>query len=114
MDNATLEELRERLLSLKQEIMLRIKENSEKVNNIQVRGDEGDFSTAVYSREVLYDLIEKDRAHLKDIEESLYNIEMGQYGKCHRCGKEIEIERMKAKPTARYCIHCRAIVESGR
>ncbi len=114
MDNATLTELRERLLSLKQEITIRIKENAEKVNNIQIKGDEGDFSNAVYSREILYDLIEKDRSHLKDIEEALYNIERGTYGKCHRCGKEIEIERMKAKPTAKYCIKCRAIVESGR
>jgi DnaK suppressor protein len=114
MDNATMEELRERLLSLKKEITIRIKENAEKVNNIQIKGDEGDFSNAVYSREVLYDLLEKDRAHLKDVEESLYNIEKGLYGKCQRCGKEIEVERMKAKPTAKYCIECRAVIESGR
>ncbi len=114
MDNATLEELKERLLSLKQEITFRIKKNNEKVNNIQVKGDEGDFSNAVYSREILYDLIENDRNHLKDIEEALYDIEKGTYGKCHRCGKEIEIDRMKAKPTAKYCIRCREIVESGR
>ncbi len=114
MDNATLEELKERLLSLKKEITLRIKENAEKVNNIAIEGDEGDFSNAVYSREILYDLLEKDRAHLKEIDESLYSIEKGVYGKCHRCGKDIEIERMKAKPTAKYCIKCRAIIESGR
>ncbi len=113
MDNATLEELKARLLSLKKEIILRIKKNAEKVNNIAVKGDEADFSNAVYSREVLYDLLEKDRAHLREIDESLYSIENGTYGKCLRCGKDIEIERMKAKPTAKYCIKCRAIVESG-
>ncbi|WP_022671281.1 TraR/DksA family transcriptional regulator [Hippea alviniae] len=114
MDAATLEELKDRLLSLKKEISARIKENLQKVNSIQLKGDEGDFSSAVYSRQVIYDLIEKDRVHLREIEESLYDIEKGTYGICKRCGKEIEIERMKAKPTAKYCIECRKIIESGR
>ncbi len=114
MDTATLEELKERLLSLKKEITARIKKNMEKVNSFQLKGDEGDFSSAVYSRQVIYDLIEKDRAHLKEIEESLFDIENGKYGQCKRCGKEIEIERMKAKPTAKYCISCRRIIESGK
>ncbi len=112
MDTATLEELKERLLYLKKEIIARIKENSEKINNIQIKGDEGDFSTAVYSREIIYDLIEKDRKHLKEIEESLYDMEKGTYGKCKRCGQEIGIDRMKAKPTSKYCIKCRAFVEN--
>ncbi len=111
MDSATLEELKERLLYLKKEIISRIKENTEKINNIQIKGDEGDFSNAVYSREIIYDLIEKDRKHLKEIEESLYDMEQGTYGQCKRCGKDIEIERMRAKPTAKYCIKCRSFVE---
>ncbi len=114
MDAATREELKERLLSLKKEISARIKKNLEKVNSIHLKGDEGDFSSAVYSRQVIYDLIEKDRNHLREIEESLYDIEKGTYGTCKRCGKEIEIERMKAKPTAKYCIACRRLIESGK
>ncbi len=114
MDTATREELKERLLSLKKEISARIKKNLEKVNSFQLKGDEGDFSSAVYSRQVIYDLIEKDRNHLREIEESLYDIEKGTYGICKRCGKEIEIERMKAKPTAKYCIACRRLIESGK
>jgi len=114
MDAATREELKERLLGLKKEISARIKKNLEKVNSFQLKGDEGDFSSAVYSRQVIYDLIEKDRNHLKEIEESLYDIEKGTYGICKRCGKEIEIERMKAKPTAKYCIACRRLIESGK
>ncbi len=114
MDAATREELKERLLSLKKEISARIKKNLEKVNSFQLKGDEGDFSSAVYSRQVIYDLIEKDRNHLREIEESLYDIEKGTYGICKRCGKEIEIERMKAKPTAKYCIACRRLIEAGK
>ncbi|WP_035587236.1 TraR/DksA family transcriptional regulator [Hippea jasoniae] len=114
MDAATLNELKERLISLKKEITARMKENLEKVNTIKVKGDEGDFSSAMYSRQILYDLIERDRFHLQEIEESLFDIEKGTYGICKRCGKEIEMERMKAKPTAKYCIACRKVVESGK
>ncbi len=112
MDNATLKELKERLLFLKKEIRSRIEENSKKVN-IQERGDVGDYSDAIYTKDIIYDLLEKDRKRLQEVEESLYRIENGSYGKCARCGKEIELERMKAKPTAKYCIECRKIVESG-
>ena len=112
MDNTTLKELKERLLFVKKEIRLRIKDNSEKVN-IHERGDVGDYSHAIYTKDVIYDLLEKDRRRLQEVEESLYRIENGSYGKCARCGKEIGAERMKAKPTAKYCIECRKIVESG-
>jgi len=113
MDNETLKELKERLLFLKKEIRSRIEENSNKVN-IQEHGDVGDYSHAIYTKDVIYDLLEKDRKRLQEVEESLYRIGNGSYGKCARCGKEIEVERMKAKPTAKYCIECRKIVESGR
>lgn len=114
MEASVLQELKERLLYLKHEIMSRIKENTDKVNKIMIRGDEGDFSDAVYTKDILYDLLEKDRQHLREIEESLYSIEKGDYGRCRMCGKDIEIERMKAKPTAKYCIKCRAVVEGKR
>jgi len=113
MDDITLKWLKERLLFLKKEIELRIKENSDKAN-IKEHGDIGDYSHAIYTKDIIYDLLEKDRKHLQEVNESLYRIGNGSYGKCARCGKEIEVERMKAKPTAQYCIECRKIVESGR
>ena len=45
-------------------------------------------------------LIKKIRASLEDIED-------GVYGICDDCGRNISIERLKARPVARRCIHCK-------
>ena len=41
---------------------------------------------------------------LKDVTLALEKIENGTYGVCEKCGKEIETERLKAVPEARFCI----------
>ena len=43
---------------------------------------------------------------LKDVESALEKIEKGAYGKCEKCGKQIEEERLLAYPEARLCIEC--------
>lgn len=42
----------------------------------------------------------------KKIGNSLAKIKRGTYGKCERCGKSIEAERLEAMPTATLCISC--------
>lgn len=37
---------------------------------------------------------------------SLANLRTGKYGKCEKCGKEIEIERLEAMPVATLCLSC--------
>lgn len=40
------------------------------------------------------------------IEKSLSKLEKGTYGYCIKCGKKISEDRLKAYPTAEYCIAC--------
>ena len=48
--------------------------------------------------------------HLKDtktsIRAALLKIKNGVYGKCEKCGKQIEVGRLLAMPTAQYCVSC--------
>jgi DnaK suppressor protein len=44
---------------------------------------------------------------LRDINLALEKIKKGNYGICEKCGKEIEIERLKAIPEARFCKNCK-------
>jgi DnaK suppressor protein len=37
---------------------------------------------------------------------SLEALKTGKYGKCEKCGKPIEVDRLKAMPTATVCIMC--------
>ena len=45
---------------------------------------------------------------LKDINLALKKIKKGDYGICEKCKKEIEIERLKANPSAKFCLKCKA------
>lgn len=40
------------------------------------------------------------------IKNALYKIGKGTYGKCEKCGSQIEMGRLMVMPTARYCLSC--------
>ena len=40
------------------------------------------------------------------IKTALLKIRKGTYGKCENCGKQIELGRLIAMPTAQYCVAC--------
>lgn len=40
------------------------------------------------------------------IKKALLKIKKGTYGKCEKCGKQIEIGRLLAMPTAQHCVSC--------
>lgn len=42
----------------------------------------------------------------KKISVSLLKLKKGTYGKCENCGKQIEIARLEALPTATLCLSC--------
>jgi RNA polymerase-binding transcription factor DksA len=42
----------------------------------------------------------------KDVNLALEKIKTGDYGRCEKCGKEIEEERLLACPEARLCLKC--------
>lgn len=44
---------------------------------------------------------------LKEIKEALQKIKKGTYGICEKCGKEIEKERLKILPEAKFCSKCK-------
>jgi DnaK suppressor protein len=54
---------------------------------------------------------DRERKLLKKINESLAQIESGDYGFCEACGIEIGLPRMQARPTATLCIDCKMLEE---
>lgn len=40
------------------------------------------------------------------IKDALNKIGKGTYGKCEKCGKQIEVGRLMAMPIAQYCLSC--------
>ncbi|MBU4347785.1 TraR/DksA C4-type zinc finger protein [Patescibacteria group bacterium] len=60
----------------------------------------GEYSTNLVTEKIL----EKT---LRDIEETLNRIEKGAYGTCKYCGKEIDEERLMARPVSSACVKCK-------
>lgn len=51
-------------------------------------------------------LVEELTKRQVDINEALLRIGNNSYGICTNCGNEIELERLKALPTATLCLDC--------
>jgi len=58
------------------------------------------------------DLPTEPRDELSEIEAALLRIDEGKYGHCESCGRALGRQRLRASPTARYCIDCSS--NSGR
>ena len=54
---------------------------------------------------------DRDRKLLKKIVSSISRLDIEEYGWCERCGIEIGIGRLEARPTAELCIDCKTIEE---
>jgi DnaK suppressor protein len=65
---------------------------------------ESEFSLELRTRD-------RERKLIKKIEESLENLERGEYGYCETCGVEIGLRRLEARPTATQCIDCKTLDE---
>ncbi len=65
---------------------------------------ESEFSLELRTRD-------RERKLIKKIDESLKDLESGDYGYCETCGIEIGIRRLEARPTATLCIDCKTLDE---
>jgi len=43
---------------------------------------------------------------LRDVNLALEKLAQGKYGKCDKCGKDIEEKRLEIHPAARFCMKC--------
>ncbi|NLJ41632.1 MAG: conjugal transfer protein TraR [Clostridiales bacterium] len=108
--------LKNRLLDLKKETQDRLEVDQEYIRESNIKDDLGelspydnhpaDIATELFEKEMRYSLENHSSQYLKDIENSLEKIVNGEYGICDFCKREIDIERLKAYPTARFCIDC--------
>ncbi len=54
---------------------------------------------------------DRERKLIKKIDEMLAKIDAGEYGYCEKCGIEIGLSRLEARPTATLCIDCKTLDE---
>ena len=80
---------------------------SERDNTSELSGldqHQGDMGTETFEREKDFSLLEQLEAEIGDLDAALRKIDDGTYGTCEICGKEIDAERLEARPGTRTCI----------
>lgn len=70
------------------------------------KGDEIDLATGEISRELDARISMRKHRQLKEIEDALERIKIGEYGTCEDCGEPIPEQRLRLFPAARLCVRC--------
>jgi DnaK suppressor protein len=73
--------------------------------------DLGDQATAEIDRNFMLRLKGRERKLLKKIDEAIERINQGVFGICDKCGLEINIRRLEARPVTTMCIECKTLQE---
>ena len=73
--------------------------------------DPNDRATLETDRSLELRTRDRERKLIKKINDSLIDLDKGDYGFCEDCGIEIGIKRLEARPTANLCIDCKSLNE---
>ena len=68
-------------------------------------------ATAAFDQATAVSLQRGEQRALEQVEQALQRIEAGTYGRCERCGDEIDFARLKAIPHATLCMTCQKLAE---
>ena len=114
MKRKQLERLREELLRERQDLQTRLHESEHDGLAVSMNDSIGELSgydnhpadvgTELYERGKDIALNEQSEKRLREIDEAIDRMTDGTYGFCAECGREIPYGRLKANPTAKYCI----------
>lgn len=108
----TLKECRRKLLSLKQDILNRVRLSQFDFDQREKGGDEIDLTVAQLAENHFLISQERLRTQLMEIENALARIEKGTYGICEETEEPIEPERLLAIPWTRLSIEGAEIQEA--
>ena len=73
--------------------------------------DPNDRATLETDRSLELRTSDRERKLVKKINDSLVDLDKGDYGYCEDCGVDIGIKRLEARPTASLCIDCKSLSE---
>ena len=116
MDELTdvqLEELRQSLLSLREELQLALSKSSEDSKPIDLDLPIGRVSRidAIQQQKMAQDNKRSQEVRLRQIQSALKRIEAEDYGECKQCEDPIGFARLKARPESLLCLECQTKLE---
>ena len=66
---------------------------------------------AAAARELVISSLDRSARWLREIEEALRRLDMGEYGTCLNCEEEIGAKRLRAVPWAQLCLRCQELAD---
>lgn len=100
-------EIKAKLLARRETLLAEAEEALNELPGQTVFPDLGDQATAEIDRNFMLRLRGRERKLLKKIEDAIDRIEQGTFGICDKCGEEINIKRIEARPVTTMCIDCK-------
>ena len=73
--------------------------------------DEVDLASSETGQTLSMRLRDRELVLLRKIDKTLKKIDDGEFGVCERCGEEIGMKRLEARPVAELCIRCKEELE---
>lgn len=114
MQTQLLEELKSQLLSERTKLEAELGNlahrapNGTDVTDFPSHGDKEDENAAEVAEFSDNLSLESElESALKDVHSALKAVDNGSYGKCKYCQNEIDVQRLKARPTSTSCIACK-------
>lgn len=114
MNQEFIDQMKERLLAERSDILESIAEHNEDYKSIledNTSKDVVDEATDVIDLKRLEALEAREVELLELINSALSRIESGQYGICMRCNSDIPAGRLEAIPYADLCVDCKSALE---
>ena len=117
METIDFKEFEESLETMKEALesnILRLKDEMEAIvleENIDDSGDMASLESESMHHRVL---IKQQQYELDEVIHALFKIKNGTYGICEENGDSILVERLRAKPHARYCLEDAKKLKSSR
>jgi DnaK suppressor protein len=104
-------DIKKNLLAQKKSLLAGALEALNELPGPTVFPDLGDQATAEIDRNFMLRLRGRERKLLKKIEEAIERIDQGIFGICDKCGLEIDIRRLEARPVTTMCLECKILQE---
>jgi len=106
--NQMVEEFRVRLGEARHQLLRRVATTDRELATLE-RHPAGNFdedAPTEVATTVLSRLEGQEKHELDEIEAALARLETGSFGVCEDCGGSIPLARLRAVPSARYCLTC--------
>jgi DnaK suppressor protein len=100
-------EIKKKLIDRKETLLAEAEEALNELPGQTIFPDLGDQATAETERSFMLRLRGRERRLLKKIDDAIERIESRVFGICDKCGMEIDIRRLEARPVTTLCIECK-------